>query len=230
MNDNTELERQIGYRFDNRKLMENALTHSSYASEHNEAYAENNERLEFIGDAFLDAIVGVRLYRILSDEPEGVLSKLRAEIVCERSLAGISRKIGLGRFLFLGHGEEQQGGRNKDSILADAMEAMIGAVVIDSGYDAAEQVVLRLFGENIKLAIEGRLFRDYKTKLQERLQERYKSIQIRYVLDREEGPDHAKTFHVHVEARNRVLGCGAGRSKKEAEQEAAREVLSKGEL
>ena len=228
MKDYSVLERNLGYSFQDKKLLAHALTHSSYASEHDLAYSENNERLEFIGDAYLDAIIGNKLYEVMPNQPEGVLSKTRANIVCERSLATIARHIGLGDFLFLGNGEEMYGGREKDSILADAVEAIIGAIIRESGYDCADRVVLKLFEGNILLALQGKLYHDYKTALQEKLQERYKNVRIRYELVSESGPDHRKVFTVQVKVDGAVLATGSGHSKKVAEQEAARKVLMKG--
>lgn len=228
MKDYSVLERNLGYSFQDKKLLTHALTHSSYASEHDLAYSENNERLEFIGDAYLDAIIGNKLYEVMPNQPEGVLSKTRANIVCERSLATIARNIGLGDFLFLGNGEETYGGREKDSILADAVEAIIGAIIRESGYDCADRVVLKLFEENILLALQGKLYHDYKTALQEKLQERYKNVRIQYEPVSESGPDHRKVFTVQVKADDAVLATGSGHSKKAAEQEAARKVLMKG--
>ena len=191
MKDYSVLERNLGYSFQDKKLLTHALTHSSYASEHDLAYSENNERLEFIGDAYLDAIIGNKLYEVMPNQPEGVLSKTRANIVCERSLATIARNIGLGDFLFLGNREEMYGGREKDSILADAVEAIIGAIIRESGYDCADRVVLKLFEENILLALQGKLYHDYKTALQEKLQERYKNVRIQYESVSESGPDQS---------------------------------------
>lgn len=228
MKDYSVLERNLGYSFQDKKLLAHALTHSSYASEHDLAYSENNERLEFIGDAYLDAIIGNKLYEVMPNQPEGVLSKTRANIVCERSLATIARNIGLGDFLFLGNGEEMYGGREKDSLLADAVEAIIGAIIRESGYDCADRVVLKLFEENILLALQGKLYHDYKTALQEMLQERYKNVRIQYEPVSESGPDHRKVFTVQVKVDDAVLATGSGHSKKAAEQEAARKVLMKG--
>lgn len=228
-NEYIELESILGYTFRDESLLVNALTHSSYVSEHDRVYRFNNERLEFIGDGFLDAIIARELYDILPEVTEGVLSKTRAYIVCERSLAMVSRKMGIGKFLLLGKGELESGGRDKDSILADAMEAIIGAVIIDGGYEAARTVVLNALRENMMLAVEGRLFRDYKSELQELLQKKYKGVVITYNLVKEVGPDHCKEFTMQVSAHGEVLGTGTGRSKKEAEQRAAQDVILKGD-
>lgn len=224
----SELENNLGYKFQDATLLTHALTHSSYASEHGLAYVENNERLEFIGDAYLDAIIGNKLYDIMPNQPEGVLSKTRASIVCENSLAMVARRIQLGKYLRLGNGEEMHGGSDKDSILADAMEAIIGAIIIEDGYETGDQVVLSLFKENILMALQGKLHHDYKSALQEMLQGKHKSVQIQYELISESGPDHRKNFSVQVCANGKVLGQGSGHSKKAAEQEAARSVLTKG--
>ncbi len=228
MQDYSTLEKNLGYEFQDKKLLQHALIHSSYAAEHNMEYAENNERLEFIGDAYLDAVVGKKLFESMQDQPEGVLSKTRANIVCEGSLANVARQVGIGDFLLLGHGEELHGGRDKDSILSDAMEAIIGAIILEAGYDACDAVVLNLFRENILLALQGKLYHDYKSALQEKMQASHKKGHLDYVLVSEEGPDHDKTFTVSVQANGKVLGTGTGRNKKTAEQEAARDVLMKG--
>lgn len=228
MRDYSQLEHDLGYTFQDSTLLTHALTHSSYASEHGLAYIENNERLEFIGDAYLDAIIGNKLYDIMPNQPEGMLSKTRASIVCENSLAIVARRIQLGKYLRLGNGEEMHGGSDKDSILSDAMEAVIGAIIIEDGYETGNQVVLRLFEENILMALQGKLHHDYKSALQEVLQGKHKSVQIRYELISESGPDHRKNFAVQVLANGKVLGKGSGHSKKAAEQEAARSVLTKG--
>lgn len=225
-----DLEKKISYVFKNKEHLKNALIHSSYASEHGLKYYENNERLEFIGDAYLDAVVSSELFKINKEAREGELSRDRADVVCESSLADIARGINLGKYIFLGKGEISNHGDNKDSILSDTFEALIGAIVIDGGYQAAENVLLNLFAEKIQLANEGKLNRDFKSKLQEKLQGKYKSIQIKYVLKSENGPDHDKTFNVDVVLHDKVLGSGSGKSKSKAEQAAAKDALSKGEI
>ena len=223
-----ELLDKLGYEFSDEKLLVTALTHSSYSSEHKMPYASNNERLEFIGDAYVDAAVGAELFIIMKDAPEGVLSKNRADVVREESLADVARGIGLGDYIYMGKGEESTGGRNKDSILADCFEALIGAVIIDGGYDAGKRVVLDLLSEKISLAVAGKLRNDYKTMLQEKIQEKDHELRIRYSTVSESGPDHNKTFTVEVLAGNDVIGSGTGKSKSKAEQEAAKDALSKG--
>ena len=219
-----ELLDKLGYEFSDEKLLVTALTHSSYSSEHKMPYASNNERLEFIGDAYVDAAVGAEIFRIMDDAPEGVLSKNRADVVREESLADVARGIGLGNYIYMGKGEEATGGRNKDSILADCFEAVIGAIITDGGYDAGRKVVLELLGEKISLAVAGKLRNDYKTMLQEIIQKNPEE-HLTYVLIGEQGPDHDKHFTVEVHLNNNVIGRGGGRSKKEAEQQAARQVL-----
>ena len=226
--DVTDLLTRIGYEFKDQSILTNALTHSSYSSEHRMEYASNNERLEFIGDAYVDAAVGAELFRIMKDAPEGVLSKNRADVVREESLADAAREIGLGDYIYMGKGEESTGGRSKNSILADTFEAMIGAVIIDGGYDAVNRVILSLLGSKIELAVAGKLRQDYKTMLQEKLQEKSRDMRIRYMTVSESGPDHDKTFTVEVMIGNKTLGRGKGKSKSKAEQEAARQALSKG--
>ena len=230
MKDADKLLKKIGYEFNDRSLLTNALTHSSYSSEHKMDYASNNERLEFIGDAYVDAAVGAELFRIMKSAPEGVLSKNRADVVREESLADAAREIDLGDYIYMGRGEESTGGRNKDSILADAFEALIGAIIIDGGYDAGKRVILDLLNEKIGLAVAGKLRQDYKTMLQEKLQEKNHDVRIKYNTVSESGPDHNKTFNVEVMAGTRVLGSGSGKSKAKAEQDAARDALMNGSV
>ena len=189
----------------------------------------DNERLEFLGDAFFDAIVSVELFRRMGHVTEGKLTKTRAQIVCERSLAERARCLHVGDYINMGHGEDSAGGRRKDSILADAMEAIIGAMFLDGGYDAAQQFVVRTFNETIDKAVSGKLFSDYKSEIQEILQAKGKNVNITYKIDREEGPAHDKTFFVHLECNGQMLGSGSGKSKKEAEQNAARAALERGD-
>ena len=224
------LEKKLFYKFNNRKLLEIALTHSSYASEHGKSYEFNNERLEFLGDAFLDAIVGKKVFVIMQEANEGVLSKTRADVVCEKSLADVAQTLDLGDYLRLGKGEENGGGRQKPSIVGDAVEALIGAMIIDGGYERAERIVLDLFSDKIRLAIKGELHKDHKTKLQEKLQEHIKGVHIEYRLIREDGPDHRKEFVTAVFVNGEEHGRGIGKSKKESEQAAAYNALTKGDI
>ena len=223
-----KLYKVTGYRFRNEKLLKTALTHSSYASEQKLGYEHNNERLEFIGDAYVDAVVGAELFEIMGKAHEGALSRCRADVVCEASLADAAMDMGLGSFLYLGRGEESSGGREKASILADAFEALIGAIILDGGYDAGREVILRLLKDKIKLGAEGKLNKDFKTRLQEKLQEKDHNVRIEYRKVAESGPDHNKTFTIEVLINNRTAGSGTGQSKAKAEQAAAEDALSKG--
>ncbi len=222
-------EKKIGYTFQNIEYLERALTHSSYITDKNTGF-QNNERLEFLGDAFFDAIVSVELFKRMKGVDEGKLTKTRALIVCEQSLAKEARRLDIGAYINMGHGEEGGGGRNKDSILADAMEAVMGALYLDGGYEAAQSFVVKCFADTIDQAIGGKLFSDYKSEVQELLQKKNKNVNIVYEIDREEGPAHDKTFFVHLECNGQILGKGVGKSKKEAEQSAAKDTLEKGAL
>ncbi|MDD3394762.1 MAG: ribonuclease III [Clostridia bacterium] len=219
-----EFERKIEYAFSDKSLLVLALTHSSYANEMKKGNHENNERLEFLGDAVLDMIISEYMYRCFPQMPEGELTKLRAAVVCESSLAELSRKLGLGRCILLGKGEESTGGRNRDSILADAFEAIIGAVCIDGGIGAANRYVMRLTEEQIERTKSNFRNLDGKTHLQEVVQ-KISKIPLQYKIVDEQGPDHNKLFIAEVTHDGRVLGAGSGRSKKEAEQNAANNAL-----
>lgn len=215
----------IGYHFSDTTLLEKALTHSSYTREHYLGREYCNERLEFLGDAFFDAIVGEELFRRLPSEEEGMLTKYRAAVVCSRSLASEGRKLGIGPVIKLGHGEDASGGRDRDSIIADAMEAVIGAVFLDGGYDDAKATVLSLFGSTISDAVAGKLHSDYKTEFQEKIQAGGPAA-ISYELEKETGPDHDKTFYVSLSVNGEIMGEGKGKTKKEAEQNAAKDALT----
>lgn len=219
-----EFEQKIGYQFQNRNYLETALTHSSFNREKNTKH-QDNERLEFLGDAFFDAVISVELYERLKHVTEGKLTKTRASIVCESALAQVARGYELGSYLNLGHGEDTGGGRHKDSILADSMEAVIGAIYLDGGYQAMQNFVKKSFSRMIDQAIDGKLFSDYKSEVQEILQGKGKPVTIAYETDREEGPAHDKTFFVHLSCNGEIMGKGIGKSKKEAEQNAAKQTL-----
>ena len=223
---NSNFETMIQYSFRDRELLNQALTHSSFCREHTATSRDNNERLEFLGDAFLDAIISAELYKRLEKVDEGKLTKTRALIVCESSLAAVAVRLKIGQHLNLGKGEEHSGGRKRDSILADAVEAVIGAIYLDGGYEEAYRFVAREFQTTIEDALAGRLFTDYKTLVQEALQERGRKTTIFYRLDREEGPDHDKTFYVHLVYNGKKMGHGTGKSKKEAEQNAAKATFA----
>ena len=219
-----EFEQKIGYQFQNRNYLETALTHSSFNREKNTKH-QDNERLEFLGDAFFDAVISVELYERLKHVTEGKLTKTRALIVCESALAQVARGYELGSYLNLGHGEDTGGGRHKNSILADSMEAVIGAIYLDGGYQAMQNFVKKSFSRMIDQAIDGKLFSDYKSEVQEILQGKGKPVTIAYETDREEGPAHDKTFFVHLSCNGEIMGKGIGKSKKEAEQNAATQTL-----
>ncbi|HZK33199.1 MAG TPA: ribonuclease III [Tissierellaceae bacterium] len=219
------LEKNLNYKFNDINFLKTALTHSSYTNEHNMKNTENNERLEFLGDTILSLIVSQYLYKKYPYYPEGELTKIRAKVVCESSLAFAAKKINLGEFLLLGKGEEVTGGRLRDSILADASEALMGAVYLDSDFEVVNNLMLKKFENDLVHAVaKGSLFVDYKTDLQENLQKRTKS-QIEYRIKKEEGPDHDKIFYIDVLVDNKFVGTGSGRNKKEAEQMAAKEAL-----
>lgn len=217
-----QFENIIEYRFDNKDYILEALTHSSYSNE-NKNY-EFNERLEFLGDSVLSIIVSEYLFKEETSLPEGELTKLRANIVCEESLSDAAYEINLGEHMLLGKGEEATGGRERISILADAFEAVIAAIYLDGGLESARTFVLK-YMENIILdSRKGKIFRDYKTHLQEILQGKGEN-NIWYKLVDEKGPDHNKRFVMEVGTNETVLGTGEGKSKKEAEQLAARVAL-----
>ena len=213
-----DLETASGYRFHNITLLQNALTHSSYANERWHDSLKSNERLEFLGDSILGMVVAEHLYRNFPNRPEGELTRMRADMVCERALARVAEQISLGQHLLLGNGEEQGGGRGRDSILADAVESVIAACFLDGGMDAARGFINRFVLEDIPV----RKLRnaDYKTALQELVQQKKNQV-LSYELVGEEGPDHNKTFRVSVSLNGKIVGEGTGSSKKRAEQDAA---------
>ncbi|MCR5181735.1 MAG: ribonuclease III [Clostridia bacterium] len=221
-----DIENRIGYRFSDPALLKTALTHSSYKKEHLGAY-EDNERLEFIGDAVLDCVVGEELFRRMKGQPEGALTRTRAIVVCERSLDVAGKELGVNEAIRLGVGESQTGGSQKPSITADAMEAVFGAVFIDGGYESARRVILNTLSETISLAIRGELFTDYKSEFQERVQKKGCVTDIQYVVDSFDGPAHDRTFHVHIELNGETVSTGSGKSKKSAGQDAAKNALER---
>jgi len=218
------LEEALGYLFENPGLLDQALTHKSYANEQGRG-VRDNERLEFLGDAVLDLVVSHLLFDLRPRLSEGKMSKVRAFLVSETSLAEVARSFGLGGYLRLGKGEEQTGGRTKPSILSGALEALIAAIYLDGGFDLAREFVDAVFRPLLEVEGPSGLDRDYKTRLQEHCQGRYGSAPT-YRLVGEWGPDHDKTFEVEIRLGNRVLGKGRGRSKKEAEQRAAQDALA----
>ena len=210
------------YTFNNPALLQNALTHSSYANENRDKGIRNNERLEFLGDSVLGMLVAEYLFRNFPDRPEGELTRMRADMVCEQSLALIANKIGLGGYLLLGHGEERFGGRSRISILADAVESVIAACYLDGGYEAALGFVTTFVLSDVPVVKLHNV--DYKTALQEKVQQK-KNQTLHYHLVGEEGPDHDKRFRVEVLLNGNPIGSGTGTSKKRAEQDAARVAL-----
>ena len=216
------LEEKIGYHFKNPEYLTVALTHSSYANE-SKGGSHSNERLEFLGDSVLGVIVADYLFKNFPDMPEGDLTKNRASLVCEKALCGFSRQLGIGDYLLLSHGEQNSGGKERASILADAFEAIIAAIYMDGGLEQARKFVLRFVLPLLKMQ-KPKVFKDYKTVLQEIIQQNPEE-RLQYVLTGESGPDHDKHFTVEVHLNSNVIGKGGGRSKKEAEQQAAREAL-----
>ncbi len=217
-----ELETAIGYRFRNITFLQNALTHSSYANERWHNSLMSNERLEFLGDSILGMLVAEYLYRNFPDRPEGELTRMRADMVCEKALAVVANQIGLGSHLLLGRGEEQGGGRNRESILADAVESVIAACYLDGGMEAAEKFVKTFVLTRVPVTKLNNA--DYKTMLQEMVQQKRNQV-LSYSLVGETGPDHEKQFLVELTLNGVVVGRGEGTSKKRAEQDAARVAL-----
>ena len=217
------LEEKLGYRFANRALLENALTHSSYANENKGRGVQSNERLEFLGDSVLGMVVADYLYRTHPDLPEGDLTRTRAALVCEESLAEVAQVLELGAYLRLGKGEEVGGGRTRPSITADAVEAVLAAVYLDGGIGSARRLIQRFI---LDKEGEKSASRDYKTALQELVQRESGQV-LSYRLIGSEGPDHAKIFSVEVDLNWAPIGKGRGRSKKEAEQNAAKAAIEK---
>lgn len=217
------LEKHLNYKFKNINLLKNALTHSSYANEVRNGI-NSNERLEFLGDSVLSIIVSEHIYKRFPNIPEGELTKMRATLVCEKALCGFSRELHIGEYLLLGKGEEKSGGRERDSILADAFEAVLAAIYLDGGIEPAKKHVMNFVLRELEHSTEEETFKDYKTVLQEIIQ-RNPEESVNYVLVSEEGPDHNKTFTVEVRLNSNVIGKGSGKSKKNAEQMAAKQAL-----
>ena len=217
-----DLEIAIGYRFQNITLLQNALSHSSYANERWHDSLKSNERLEFLGDSILGMVTAEYLYRNFPQRPEGELTRMRADMVCERALASVAERIELGKHLLLGHGEEAGGGRNRDSILADAVESVIAACFLDGGMEAARNFINTFVLTEVP--VQKLRNADYKTALQELVQQKKNQV-LSYVLVGESGPDHDKQFQVEVKLNGRVVGTGVGKSKKRAEQMAAQAAI-----
>ena len=217
-----DLEAAIGYKFKNIALLQNALAHSSYANERWHNSLMSNERLEFLGDSILGMCVAEYLYCTFPDRPEGELTRMRADMVCEQTLANVAGRIGLGEHLLLGKGEEQGGGRTRNSILADAVESVIAASFLDGGMGAAKQFIQKFI--LVEVPVKKLHNVDYKTSLQELVQQKKNQV-LSYALVGQSGPDHDKQFDVEVSLNGNVVGSGSGRSKKRAEQMAAKSAL-----
>lgn len=217
----SQLENSIGYEFKNKELLINALTHTSYSNEHKNKDMKDNERLEFLGDAVLELVTSEFLYIYMKDMPEGQMSKLRASLVCEPTLAIDAKNFGLENYIYLGKGEDETGGRKRDSIISDAFEALIGAIFLDSGIEAAKAFVYKFALDDIE---NKRMFHDSKTILQERLNA-VKNGNLSYEIINETGPDHDKCYEAVAKFEDKIIGQGKGRTKKAAEQQAAYQAL-----
>lgn len=220
------LKTKFGFGWQNPALLTQALTHSSCVHESRGHGLCHNQRLEFLGDAVLELLISEHLYKMFPDRTEGELTKMRAASVCEPSLAKVARGLDLGRCLRMGRGEERSGGRERPSILADAFEALLGAIYLDQGLEVTRTFVLQCLQPVIEDVVAGRLDRDYKTELQETLQQTSPEP-LGYVIMDETGPDHNKTFTAGVLYRGQVIGKGSGHSKKEAEQQAAKDAFAR---
>jgi len=220
------LEKNLGWHFSDIRLLDNALTHRSFVNETDTPSCRDNERLEFLGDAVLELTISDMLIRKFPDHTEGQLSKLRASVVNEQPLAELARRFKIGEYLLLGKGEADSGGRTKPSLLADAFESIIAAMYLDGGYDRTAGYVDRLFGPLIEGENLPEVYRDYKTAAQEASQLLYREMP-RYVVVSETGPDHDKRFETNLMIGEKVIASGVGRSKKEAEQQAAKIALDK---
>jgi len=218
-----ELNEKVGYTFSQTELLMQAFRHSSYVNELADQYLSDNERLEFLGDAVLDLAISNILMELFHDAPEGDLSKYRAMVVDESGLFQVAKELQLGDYLFLGKGEEQSHGREKPSILANTVEALLGAIYLDAGFERAMEIIHRLFAPLLEKVGTNDMAYDFKSQLQEYTQKIYKALP-KYSLSDEAGPAHDKTFRVELSLNGEILAAGEGKSKKEAEQEAAREA------
>lgn len=219
----TELEQRLGYAYRDRALFETALSHSSYANERCQQPLASYERLEFLGDSILGFVTAEYLYSVFPTKPEGELTRIRAELVCEKNLAEVARSLHLGDYLLLGHGEAQTGGRDRSGILCDVMESLIAAAYLDGGFAAAKGIIDRLILTRLTEVVKTH---DYKTELQELVQQK-KNQHLTYELIGESGPDHCKEFSVRVLLNGQPVGEGSGTSKKRAEQSAAAQAISR---
>ncbi len=217
-----KLESALGYHYQNKDLLRQALSHKSFANERGQSALESYERLEFLGDSILGFVAAEYLYKTFPDKREGELTKIRAELVCEKNLSEVARDIRLPEHLLLGHGEQQRGGGERPSILCDVMEAMIAAAYLDGGFSAAKGIITRLILPKLTLVLNTH---DYKTEFQELVQQK-KDQSITYELLEERGPDHCKIFSVRVLLNGQPVGTGTGTSKKRAEQAAAEQAIA----
>ncbi len=215
------IEKKIGYTFQNKELLKKALTHTSYAYENN---IESNEKLEFLGDSILEFVSSKYLYENYPELKEGEMTKVRATVVCEKSLYKVAKEHDFSDFLYLGRSEKKMGGSQRPAILADSVEAVIAAIYLDGGIEEAEKFIIQSLKEDIAIATKHVGDKDYKTVLQEKLQE-HGDVKIQYEMLKEEGPDHNKSFEVQVSCNGKILANGKGRSKKEAQMKAAEKAL-----
>lgn len=220
-----QLENKLGVKFNKIELLNTALTHSSYSNEKGKVF-ENNERLEYLGDAVLELASSTYLFKNFGNMSEGELTKTRASIVCQATLSKLAIKLGLGKIILLGRGEEANGGRDRESTLEDAFESIIGAIYLDSGWEVARDYVFRQLAPEFDKIRAGKKIKDYKTQLQEIVQQNPEST-IEYIELDESGPDHMKTFEFAVKINDKIFGTGIGKSKKIAEQMAAQKALEK---
>lgn len=219
-----KLVERLGFTWNNRSLLETALTHTSFANETRPVTVEHNQRLEFLGDAVLELVISDYLFNNYPHHEEGVLTKIRAAVVCEPSLSRVAQGLRLGQSLRLGRGEERTGGRERPAALADAFEALVGAIYLDQGLEKARSFILQNLEEAVIAYARGNHAGDYKSELQERIQQ-YTDEPLTYIILEETGPDHNKLFTAGVKFRNELWGTGKGRTKKEAEQTAAGNAL-----
>lgn len=219
-----EIEKKIGVKFANKDLLKNAFTHRSYLNEHKDEEIENNERLEFLGDAVLELIISANLFHNYPDKAEGELTSIRAALVRTESIAEETKKLGLGEYLRMSKGEEESGGKDKTYLLANLYEAIIGAIYLEAGYEECRSFIDRTLLKKIKRIIREELFIDPKTRVQEIIQEKFK-VTPTYEIIQEEGPDHDKSFTVEIRRGRKAIATGVGQSKQKAEEDAARNAI-----
>ncbi len=218
-----KLEKIIGYSFKNSEILKTALTHSSYANEYK---CQSYERLEFLGDSVLSIIISQYLYSEMKFISEGELSRIRASLVCEESLASLAKDLGYGEFILLGNGEEKAGSRNRNSILCDIFEAILAAIYLDGGMESAKDYIMRVMSEKLHSDLYNKSVKDYKSRLQEKIQRiHHDKSKIVYTITKESGPEHQKNFYVDLIINGKKVSSGVGKSKKEAEQKAAQAAL-----